>query len=213
MTHGSIVPTAAFVTVTGTDAFSFLQALVSADLERLADGDAVHSLLLTPQGKLDVDFRLLRVGDDAWLDCAPGLGAQLAASLNRVPHPGEGRRSSTAPASSACCRGSDRSRSTSPSACTACRPRGAPTSSGHARVLPTVEPLVDPEAFDAWRIERGHPGAAGRHRRVDHPAGGVPRAGRGVLHQGMLPRAGAGLPHRQSRPREPLPPALHRDRR
>ena len=25
----------------------------------------------------------LRVGDDAWLDCDPGLGAQLAASLNR----------------------------------------------------------------------------------------------------------------------------------
>ena len=25
----------------------------------------------------------MRVGDDAWLDCDPGLGAQLAASLNR----------------------------------------------------------------------------------------------------------------------------------
>ncbi len=72
-----------FVTVTGPDAFSFLQALVSADLDGLADGDAVHSLLLTPQGKLDVDFRLVRVGDDAWLDCDPGLGAQLAASLLR----------------------------------------------------------------------------------------------------------------------------------
>ena len=72
-----------FVTVTGPDAFSFLQALVSADLDGLTDGDAVHSLLLTPQGKLDVDFRLVRVGDDAWLDCDPGLGAQLVASLLR----------------------------------------------------------------------------------------------------------------------------------
>src|SRR4029453_15850017 len=72
-----------FVVVSGPDAFSFLQALVSADLDGLVDGDAVHSLLLSPQGKLDVDFRLIRVGDDAWLDCDPGLGAQLAASLNR----------------------------------------------------------------------------------------------------------------------------------
>src|SRR3954463_12289399 len=72
------------VTVVGPDTFSFLQALVSADLDPLADGDAVHSLLLAPQGKLDVDFRLLRVGPEAaWLASAPGFGAQLAASLTR----------------------------------------------------------------------------------------------------------------------------------
>jgi folate-binding protein YgfZ len=73
-----------FVLVTGPETFSFLQALVSADLDPLADGDAVPSLMLTPQGKLDVAFRLLRVGDDAWLDCDPGFGAQLAESLNRL---------------------------------------------------------------------------------------------------------------------------------
>ena len=73
-----------FVLVSGPDTFSFLQALVSADLDPLADGDAVHSLLLAPQGKLDVDFRLLRVGpEEAWLDCAPRLGAQLKTSLTR----------------------------------------------------------------------------------------------------------------------------------
>jgi tRNA-modifying protein YgfZ len=71
------------VLVTGPDAFSFLQALVSADLDPLADGDGVHCLLLTPQGKLDVDFRLLRVGDEAWLDCEPGFGAHLAGSLDK----------------------------------------------------------------------------------------------------------------------------------
>jgi tRNA-modifying protein YgfZ len=71
------------VLVTGPDAFSFLQALVSADLDPVVDGQGARSLLLTPHGKLDVAFRLLRVGDDAWLDCDPGLGEQLAASLNR----------------------------------------------------------------------------------------------------------------------------------
>jgi folate-binding protein YgfZ len=72
-----------FVAVTGPDAFSFLQALVSIDVDALADGEGAHGLLLSPQGKLDVDFRILRVGDTAWLDCETGLGAQLAASLNR----------------------------------------------------------------------------------------------------------------------------------
>jgi folate-binding Fe-S cluster repair protein YgfZ len=62
------------VVVTGPDAWSYLQSLVSADLDVVGDGSGVHSLLLTPQGKLDVDFRLLRVGDDAWLDCDPGFG-------------------------------------------------------------------------------------------------------------------------------------------
>ena len=71
------------VLVTGRDGLSFLQALVSADVDALADGEGTHCLLLTPQGKLDVDVRLLRVGDDAWLDCEPGLGARLAASLQK----------------------------------------------------------------------------------------------------------------------------------
>jgi folate-binding protein YgfZ len=69
--------------VHGPDAFSYLQSLVSQDLDSVADGDVVDSLLLSPQGKLDVAFRLARVGDEAWLDCESGFGPQLAESLNR----------------------------------------------------------------------------------------------------------------------------------
>ena len=74
-----------FVVVDGPDAFSFLQSLVSAG-PRPASPTArrVHSLLLTPQGKLDVEFRLAaRRRRAAWLDCDAGFGAQLAASLDR----------------------------------------------------------------------------------------------------------------------------------
>jgi aminomethyltransferase len=74
---------AGHVLVSGPDTFSFLQVLVSADLDGIADGQGVRSLLLQPQGKLDVAFRLLRVGDDAWLDTDPGMGPQLASSLRR----------------------------------------------------------------------------------------------------------------------------------
>ncbi len=71
------------VSVSGPDATSFLQSLVSQDLEALADGDGTHSLLLSPQGKLEVDFRALRVGDGWWLDCDAGFGAELAERLGR----------------------------------------------------------------------------------------------------------------------------------
>jgi folate-binding protein YgfZ len=39
--------------------------------------------LLSPQGKLDAAFRVVRVGDEAWLDVEGGFGARLAASLGR----------------------------------------------------------------------------------------------------------------------------------
>jgi folate-binding protein YgfZ len=71
------------VTVTGPDTFSFLQSLVSQDVEGLDDGAVVASLLLTPKGKVDSAFRLLRVGDDAWLDVETGFGERLRAGLER----------------------------------------------------------------------------------------------------------------------------------
>ncbi len=71
------------VTVTGPDAFSFLQSLVSQDVEGMADGEARRSLLLTPKGKVTAFFRLVRVGDDAWLDLEPGHGKELQAALQR----------------------------------------------------------------------------------------------------------------------------------
>jgi tRNA-modifying protein YgfZ len=71
------------VIVTGPDTFSFLQSLVSQDVEGLADGTVVASLLLTPKGKIDSWFRLVRVADDAWLDCEAGFGDALRTSLER----------------------------------------------------------------------------------------------------------------------------------
>jgi tRNA-modifying protein YgfZ len=71
------------VVVTGPDAVKFVDALVSQDVTALADGEGGHSLLLSPQGKLVVDFRVLRVGDELWCDTEPGFGSVLADGLNR----------------------------------------------------------------------------------------------------------------------------------
>jgi len=72
-----------FVVVSGPDARSYLQNIVSQDLEPVEDGQGASSLLCHPQGKLDHLFRVLRVGDDYWLDVDPGRGAALFASLSR----------------------------------------------------------------------------------------------------------------------------------
>jgi len=157
-----------FVLVTGSDARSFLQALVSSDLDPLADGDASPSLLLTPQGKLDVAFRLVVAGDDLWLDTDPGLGAQLQASLDRfrirvqaevidrsavfgmVSFVGDlapGELDATVDGTRVV-RASDGADVVGPaSAIDAVR--AAAVASGRA--------AVGPLAFDAWRIERGVP--------------------------------------------------------
>ncbi|HEY3722671.1 MAG TPA: hypothetical protein VGN59_04825 [Acidimicrobiia bacterium] len=71
------------VVVGGPDTFSFLQSLVSQDVDGLADGAVVASLLLTPKGKVDSFFRVVRVGDDAWLDVEAGFGDALRGALER----------------------------------------------------------------------------------------------------------------------------------
>lgn len=72
------------VVVSGPDATSFLQSLVSQDLDAVAVGETVRSLLLQPQGKLIVDFRATRVADGTWwCDCEGGFGGTLADGLQR----------------------------------------------------------------------------------------------------------------------------------
>ena len=72
------------VLVSGPEAVSYLHSLVSQDVAALRDGEGVHALLLQPQGKLDTDLRLLRLGEEeVRLDCEVGRGEGLATSLRR----------------------------------------------------------------------------------------------------------------------------------
>ena len=71
------------VVVSGPDATSFLQAIVSQDLDPVDDGETVASLLLHPQGKLDVAFRATRHADEWWLDTQADFGPHLAEALAR----------------------------------------------------------------------------------------------------------------------------------
>ena len=74
--HGLLV-------VSGDDATTFLQSLVSQDLDAIEQGGSARSMLLTPQGKLGVVFRATRLGDEWWLDTDRDFGSVLAESLTR----------------------------------------------------------------------------------------------------------------------------------
>ncbi len=77
-------PDAGVVTVEGPDAISFLQSLVSQDLEPLRDGEWTRSLLLQPQGKLTAVFDAQRVSPElVVLVTDEGYGPALAEALNR----------------------------------------------------------------------------------------------------------------------------------
>ena len=72
------------VIVSGPDATSFLQSLLSQDLDPVPVGGVTHALLLQPQGKLVVDLRALHLAvDEWWCVCERGFGAELAQGLLR----------------------------------------------------------------------------------------------------------------------------------
>ena len=74
----------AYVGVTGKDAASYLQRMVSNDVEALAPGEACQALLLTAKARLIAPLTVLRRGaDDFLLLTEPSLGERVAAELVR----------------------------------------------------------------------------------------------------------------------------------
>lgn len=71
------------VVVRGPDTWTFLQSLLSQDVEGMADGEVRPALMLTPQGKLEVTLVVRRTGDEAHLTTDAGWGEHLAGLLGR----------------------------------------------------------------------------------------------------------------------------------
>jgi tRNA-modifying protein YgfZ len=73
------------IAVGGEDAASFLQSLLSNDVERLEQGEAKYAGLLSPQGKILFDMLVVRNPPEAsaafLLDCAAAQAADLARRL------------------------------------------------------------------------------------------------------------------------------------
>lgn len=73
------------IAVGGEDAASFLQGLLTNDIERLEQGEAKYAGLLSPQGKILFDMLVIRdppeSGAAFLLDCAAAQAADLARRL------------------------------------------------------------------------------------------------------------------------------------
>lgn len=71
----------AVLRLSGPDTRSFLQGLITSDVDNLALDHATYAGLLTPQGKILFDFFLVQHGDDIWLDCASATAPDLLKRL------------------------------------------------------------------------------------------------------------------------------------
>jgi folate-binding protein YgfZ len=71
------------VRLTGPDRVSFLQGMVTQDVEGLAVGAVADAALLTPKGAMVADARVVKRPDDLLLLTEPGYGAAVVGALER----------------------------------------------------------------------------------------------------------------------------------
>ncbi|MGH1397862.1 MAG: YgfZ/GcvT domain-containing protein [Alphaproteobacteria bacterium] len=63
------------IKINGKDRKSFLQGLITNDIEKLSADNTLYACLLTPQGKFLHDFFVIEHGNEIWLDCEGGTRA------------------------------------------------------------------------------------------------------------------------------------------
>lgn len=67
-----ILPQRGVVTLTGKDSFSFLQNIITANINNVGSARPLRGCLLSPQGKFLHDFFITREGDTYFLECEGG---------------------------------------------------------------------------------------------------------------------------------------------
>jgi folate-binding protein YgfZ len=84
--QAALLPDRGVVKVAGDDARRFLNGLASNDMAKVAPGQARFAALLTPQGKIIVDFIAAEAepddGGGFFLDCSRALAGTLVEKLN-----------------------------------------------------------------------------------------------------------------------------------
>ena len=83
MTRMARLPARGVLEISGTDRITFLQGLVSNDVQEAAPNRAVWAALLTPQGKWLADFFILTDGERLLLDCEQAQIPMLVQRLSR----------------------------------------------------------------------------------------------------------------------------------
>ena len=81
MVQASVLSDRSVIAVGGAEARSFLQGLISNDMETCAPGRAIYAALLTPQGKVLYEFFVTESEGRFLLDCATARAAELVKRL------------------------------------------------------------------------------------------------------------------------------------
>jgi folate-binding protein YgfZ len=81
MPYASLLEDRSIISVKGAEARSFLQGLISNDMEECAPGRGIYAALLTPQGKILFEFFVVEHGDRFLLDCSSARAAELIKRL------------------------------------------------------------------------------------------------------------------------------------
>ncbi len=77
----ALLPDRSVLQIAGEDRKTFLQGLVTNDVESLREGEARFAGLLSPQGKILFDFFIVPYGETLLLDCPRTMSADLAKRL------------------------------------------------------------------------------------------------------------------------------------
>jgi folate-binding protein YgfZ len=79
--NAALLSDRAVVRVSGPAVHSFLQGLVTNDIDKAKPGGAIHAGLLTPQGKILFDFFVVPAGEGFLLEIAKAKAAELVQRL------------------------------------------------------------------------------------------------------------------------------------
>ena len=69
------------ILIKGSDKFSFIQGIISNDIELLRKKPSIYSSLLTPQGKFQFDFFISNFNDNFYLECDISEQKELLSKL------------------------------------------------------------------------------------------------------------------------------------
>ncbi|WP_428408580.1 YgfZ/GcvT domain-containing protein [Hyphococcus sp.] len=82
MSTTALLTDRAVIRLSGEDRLSFLQGIVTSDLDRLKTAPALFASLLTPQGKILFDFFIVKEDDALLIDCSKDAAEALVKRLS-----------------------------------------------------------------------------------------------------------------------------------